>query len=176
MWGLLNIGLLLFFIVTCLRGTKLIREKYGMFASVVFVFGLLSFAEQPNNGIDNKEPNSNQVKTWKFASADSLNRNATFLIAIQLEKTLVSTYQLGIRYGKDKQGQVNIPISADSWMTGFISGTHWKPSSIIVNRTDNNNNFEYFVEGIVEWKLLGATVYSQSKEYKGITLTKQAGR
>jgi hypothetical protein len=172
LWGLLNIGLFIFFIVICFRATKLIREKVGLFASIIFVFGLLSFVGHSNNDNDNKEPNSNQIKTWKFISEDSLKSNDSYLLDIDLEKTLVSKYGLGIKYGKDKQGQINIPISAYSSTTGFISGTNWKPVSIIVNRTNDNNKFEYFVDGVVEWKLLGATIYSQLKEYKGIALTK----
>ena len=172
LWGLINIGLFLFFILICFRATKLIREKFGLFASIVFVFGLLSFIGHSNNDNDNKEPNSNRIKTWKFVSEDSLNRNATYFIDINLEKTLVSKYDLSINYGKHNQGQLNIPISAYSSTTGFISGTNWKPISIIVNRTDDNNKFEYFVNGIVEWKLLGTTIYSQLKQYKGFVLTK----
>ena len=172
LWGLLNIGLFLFFIVICFKATKLIREKIGLFASIIFVFGLLSFVGHSNNDNDNKEPNSNQIKTWKFTSEDSLNRNATYLLDVNLEKTLVSKYDLGIKYGKDKQGEINIPINAYSSTTGFISGTNWKPILILVNRTNDNNKFEYFVDGVVEWKLLGATIYFQLKEYKGIALTK----
>jgi len=170
LWGLLNIGLFIFFIVICFKATKLIREKVGLFASIIFVFGLLSFVGHSGN--DNKEPNSNQIKTWKFISEDSLKNNDSYLLYIDLEKTLVSKYDLGIEYGKDKQRQINIPISAYSSTTGFISGTNWKPVSIIINRTNDNNKFEYFVGGVVEWKLLGATIYSQPKEYKGIALTK----
>ena len=172
LWGLLNIGLFLFFIVICFKATKLIREKIGLFASVIFVFGLLSFVGHSNNDNDNKEPNSNQIKTWKFISEDSLKSNDSYLLNIDLEKTLVSNYDLGIKYGKDKEGQINIPISAYSSTTGFISGTNWKPVSIIINRTNDNNKFEYSVDGVVEWKLLGATIYSQLKEYKGIASTK----
>lgn len=36
-----------------------------------------------------------------------------------------------------------------------------EPISITVNRTEDNNKFQYFVNGVVEWKLLGATIYSQ---------------
>ncbi|MEP7318285.1 MAG: hypothetical protein ABI921_06080 [Panacibacter sp.] len=172
LWGLLNIGLFLFFIVICFKATKLIREKVGLFASIIFVFGLLSFVGHTNNDKDNKEPKSNQIKTWKFISEDSLKNNDTYLLDIDLEKTLVSKYELGIKYGKDKQKQINIPISAYSSTTGFISGTNWKPVSIIINKTNENNKFEYSVDGIVEWKLLGATIYSQLKEYKGIALSK----
>jgi hypothetical protein len=172
LWGLLNIGLFIFFVVICFRATKLVREKVGLFASIIFVFGLLSFMGNSNDDKDNKEPGSSQMRAWKFVSEDSIDRNATFFIDVELEKTLISKYQLGIKYGKDKQGQLNIPISGNSFTTSFVSGTNWKPSSIIVNRTSDNNKFEYYVDGIMEWKLLGATVYSQPKGYKGTTLTK----
>jgi hypothetical protein len=172
LWALLNAGFFLFFIVICFRATKLIRQNFGLLASIVFVFGLLSFSGHSNDNNDNKEPNSNHIKTWKFASEDSLSRNATYPLVIDLEKTLISKYCLFIQYGKDKEGQLNVPISASSSTNGFISGTNWKPISIFINRTDDNNKFAYLVRGVVEWKLLGATVYSQLKEYKGIVLTK----
>ena len=69
---------------------------------------------------------------------------------VDLEKTWVSKYDLGVKYGKDKLGQFNIPISAYSSTTGFIRRTNWKPVSIIVNRTSDNNKFEHFVDGVVE--------------------------
>jgi hypothetical protein len=172
LWSLLNIGLFIFFIATCFKATKLVREKLGLFASIIFVFGLLSFVGNSNNDNDNKEPNSNHIKTWKFVSEDSLKSNESYLLDIDLEKTLIAKYDLGIKYGKDRQGQINVPISAYSSTNGFISGTNWKPISIIVNTTNDNNKFEYSVDGVVEWKLLGATIYSELKEYKGVAMTK----
>ena len=171
LWALLNIGLFLFFIVICFKATKLVREKIGLFASVVFVLGLLSFVSNSNND-NNKEPNSNRTKTWEFAKETNLNQNEEHLISVDLEKNLVSKYLLDIEYRQDKLGQTNIPISASSNMTGLISGISWNPSLIVVNKTTDNNKFEYFVIGVVKWKLLGATIYSQPKEYKGIALTK----
>jgi hypothetical protein len=170
LWSLLNIGLSLFFIAICFKATKLVREKIGLFASIVFISGLLSFVGISNN--DNKELSSNYIKTWKFVSEDSLKNNESHLLNIELDKTLIAKYDLGIKYGKDRQGQINIPISAYSSTNGFISGINWKPISIIVNTTDDNNKFEYSVDGVMEWKLLGATIYSQLKEYKGIAMTK----
>lgn len=170
LWALLNIGLFIFFIIICFNATKLIKEKFGVLTSLVFVFGLLSFIGRSDT--NNNEPNSNQIRTWKFSEEDSLKNNESYLLDIDLEKTLISKNNLGIKYGKDKQGQINIPVSAYSSTTGFISGTNWKPISIIVNRTTDNNKFHYFIYGVVEWKLLGATVYSQAKEYKGTVLTR----
>ena len=171
LWSLLNIALFLYFIIICFKATKLLREKVGLLASIIFVAGSLSFIGQSNIDNDNKEPNSNQIRTWKFHSADTLNKNATFSLDVILEKTLVSKYNLGIKYGKNQE-QFNIPISAYTMTTGFSSGTNWKPITIVVNRTADNNKFEYMVTGMVEWKLLGATLYSQLKEYKGIASTR----
>jgi hypothetical protein len=95
-----------------------------------------------------------------------------YTLDINLEKTPIAKYELGIRYGKDRQSQINVPISAHSSTIGFISGTNWRPISIVVNTTNNNNKFEYFVAGILEWKLLGSSIYSEQKDFKGIALTK----
>ena len=170
-WGLLNISLFLYFLIICFKATRLVREKAGLLASIIFVVGLLSFIGQSNNNSDNKEPNSNQIKTWKFISEDSINRNSTSSLDIVLEKTLVSKYNFGLKYGKDHR-QLNVPISAYSSTSGFVSGTNWKPIAIVVNRTADNNKFEYFVDGVVEWKILGLTIYSQLKGYKGKAFAK----
>lgn len=170
LWSLLNIGLFICFVFICFNATKLLRAKSGIFASVIFVFGLLSFIGNPNN--ENKEPNSNQIKSWDFISKDSVNNNESYFVSVDLENTLVSKYTLGIQYGKDMLGQNNIPISSYSSTTGLISGLNWKPVSIIVNRTNDNNKFDYSVYGVIEWKLLGAKLYSQPRNYKGSVLIK----
>lgn len=172
LWGLLNIGLFLFFTFTCFRATKLLRDQFGLFATIIFVFGLFSFIGNANDSDDNKEQDSNGAWTWKFIADDSVKRNATYSLNIDLEKTFVSEYTLAIKYGKDINGQVNIPISAYATTSGFSSGTNWKPVSIIVSRTADNHQFQYYVDGMMEWKLLGATIYSQSKEFKGFALIK----
>jgi hypothetical protein len=179
LWGLLNIGLAIYFIITCFKATKLIHEKNGLLASAIFVCGLLSFVVFSKKNDDNKVRIDNKKetilgrnKTWEFASKDSLKRNSTNWIDIDLEKTIISKFVLCIEYGKVKQGELNVPISAITSTSGFLSGTSWKPISISVNRTTDNNKFEYLVVGFVKWKLLGATLYSQQKEYSGISLLK----
>ena len=173
LWGLINIGLFLFFIVLCFRATKFVRAKVGLFGAIIFAFGLLSFMGNSNYGNDNKEPNSNHIKTWEYTLDEvSLDRSTFYKLVINLEENLVSKYYLKILYGKDKSGDYTIPIGAHSLRDGFVSGTNWKPVDIMVNRTNDKKNFEYIVDGVLEWKLLGATIYSQSKTYKGTTSLK----
>lgn len=168
LWGLLNIGLFILLLVICFKATKLLREKIGLIASVIIVFGLLAFVGHLKRDIYNIGPNSNRTKIWNFVSDDSINRNATFFVKIDLEKTIVLKYYLGIKYGKDKLEQLNTPIDAYSLLSGFVSGKKWIPVSIVISKTDDNNKFQYFVSGIVEWNLIGATIYTQSKDFKGI--------
>ena len=101
-----------------------------------------------------------------------MDKSSNIFLDIDLEKTLISKYSLGISYGKDMQLQNNIPVSANTWTTGFESGTSWKPTSIIINRTNDNQKFEYEVDGTIKWSLLGMRIYSQSKHWKGVAVLK----
>jgi hypothetical protein len=168
-WGLFNLGLVIYFLVICYRATKLVKEKNGLLTAIFFVFGLFSFI-----GIHTKDQYNNLNKTSSivFASADSLNIDASYFIEIDLENNFISKKSLEVNYVREKQDLANIPISAYSTTIGFISGTIWKPNSIEVNRTDDNNKFQYFVTGMVEWKVLGATIFTEVKTFKGIVSIK----
>lgn len=168
-WALLNIGL---FIFVCFKGSQYFREKLGRIASIVFLLALFAFIGNSTNDNDNKENNSSRIKTWEFYPLDSLSKSSNQFIDIDLERTLISKYRLGIGYGKDKLLKNNIPTSATTWTTGFISGTTWKPINIIINRTEDNNKFEYVVDGTIKWSLVGLTIYSQLKSWKGVAILK----
>ena len=165
-WALLNVALSIFFIAICFRATKLVREKFGLFTSLVFVLGLLSFMGNSNN--NNRQTNSGQLKIWSLPSNDSSNKNATFSSFIVLEKTWISQYEVMVGFHKDEKEQLFTPVDAYFSTSGLISGTTWKPLRIEVNKTKNDNEFEYFVTVTVEWKLLGFSIYSQQKDYSGI--------
>lgn len=165
LWALLNIGLFVYFLFICLQGLKLIREEIGLFAAIIFVLGILSFRSYN----DNKNPQPNQHKKWQFATKDSLALNEIKHLNVDLENTVMSSYLLNIHYGKDKN-QMKIPISAYSSTSGFIVGTIWKPEVVDVEVTANNTKFKYWVNGVVDWKLFGLKLFSQSKTYKGTEL------
>lgn len=164
-WGLFNIAFFVFFLVLCYKAIRLIKDKLGLFAAIILVFVLLTIIGYSNNKYF--RTNSNEVKKWSFVTEDSLQRNSSFSLHIDLEKTAVSKLELVALVGKNQKGQLNIPISAYSLLTGFISGIEWEPESISVIRTVDNSKFKYSVTGFVNWKLLNATIYAQSKEFKG---------
>jgi len=172
-WGLLNIGLLIYFLTICFNAVKLVRREIGLFAAIVFVIGLLSFCSRQND--DDKATNSNKTKTWTFTSEDSLTQKPTSFLRHELESNWISKYDLEVIYRKDTNN-INVPISAYTSTNGFTIGTNWRGESIIVNKTDDNNKFYYHVNGVVEWHLLGMTVYTQLKTFKGTVSTEKTWR
>lgn len=172
LWSLLNIGLFLFFIVICIKATRIIREKMGLLASTVFVFGLLSFAGKSNSSNNNIEPNTNKMKSWKLVSNDTLYKNEGIATHTILEKNFAYRNVLDISFGSDPQTQLNIPLHASNFTVGLTSGINWKTEKINVRKTLNNNKFEYYVMGLIDWQLLGATIYTQPKAFIGTLIIK----
>lgn len=171
-WALLNLALTLAFLAACYKLIKRLKEKIGLALSIVFVFGLLSSSSHDDVEIDNKEPGTNSYRKWEFHSSDSLLQNSTTFLDIPFEKTPFSKYELSITYGQDKNTRMNVPVNAYSFTSGLTWGTYWHPVVISLNETGDNKKFEYQVKGIIKWKLLGATLYSQAKTYNGIALLK----
>lgn len=171
-WALLNIGLIILFIIVCLKAAKLIKEKLGGAAAVIFVLGLLSYIGRPDSDKDNSTENSKQTSIWKFASADTLDKGSNSHISIDLEKTLMLKYSLGISYGKDEKRQNIIPVNANTFTEGLVSGTSLEANYISVNNAGNNQQFGYEVNGTIKWSLLGITIYSQPKNWKGTVVLK----
>ena len=151
LWALLNVGLFIWIILLCIKATRFIRERLGLIAAFLFIFLLFSFVSRTGTENDNKEPNSDMVKTWKFSAPDSLVQKQTFFATIEMSKNWISSYDIGVVYAKDDLSDTKIPVSANTWTKGFISGTSWQPSSIVVKPTDDVNKFAYSVEGIIKW-------------------------
>lgn len=170
LWGLLNIGLFFFFIITCSRAIKLLKDKFGWLSAIIFSIGILAFVFTNSISYKNSKPDSSQSRTWNFASVESIDRSSIQNIDIELGKKLLSNYELGVRYGKDKTNGENIPNSASAWTKGFFAGTKWIPASITVTRSVDHSKFVYHVSAVEEWKLLGLVLYAHSKEYDGIAL------
>lgn len=163
-WTILNIGLFLLFILVCFQATKIVREKLGLLISIVFALGLLSFVNSSSSG-------NNQVRKWKFTPEDQIKPNTSNYSNITIDKTLISRIDVGVLYGKEKTSNRNVGIEANSSLFGFLGGHIWKPQIISVEATLPEGKLKYYVTGLLEWKLLGVTVYSQSKIYCGIINT-----
>ncbi|KAB7732837.1 hypothetical protein F5984_02490 [Rudanella paleaurantiibacter] len=165
LWTLLNTAVFVVFLITCFRATKLLRQELGLSTTLFLVFGILSFVSRSTDSptAGRGAPNTN-AQTWTLNPVDSLQQGTMQMVNVELEKTLLSTYGLTIRY---QQGpQTNHPIDAYSVLTGLVGGIKWKPSDVSVVET-RKGQFRYTVMGTVEWQLLGTTLYTEPKQYQG---------
>lgn len=158
-WNLLNIVLFVLFVSLCFTAAKALRTNYGMWASLLFVFGLLSFVGGPSKRIPTEK--------WKFSSESEVDMLTVKSTHVELDNSWVTKYELGVVYGKDKKTNNLIPIEAFCHTTGLISSINWKPVAIALNVVEPNKKWAYTITGTKEWKLLGATVYIQSQTFKG---------
>jgi hypothetical protein len=173
-WSIFNLGLFLFAIAQCFRATKYLYAQAGTFVAVVFVLIVLSSFSHLSKDNENMEPNSNQIKTFKFFPKDSVIQGRQHFLRKTLDESLTLKYDLGISYVSDERTNLAIPTDACSDQTGFVSGITWQPTQISLNKTVEPNLFSYHVAGIVKWKLLGVTLYAQLKFYKGVVLLKDS--
>lgn len=160
-------GLFLFFVFSCVRASILLRAQMGLFTSIVFVAGLLSFiARPPDDGRVNALVKP-ATKGWVSPVNDGLDRNFSTR-NVSLEKTAGLDLDLLISYGQHKTTNQKIPYRAVTFTTGFTGGLVWRPDVITIQPTNDSALFAYYVTGFLYWKLLGKTVYTQQKRYKGV--------
>ncbi len=167
LWALINVGLSVYFIFICVKATKHIKQKVGLIAAIVFLVFLFSFMKNLN------EDNNNEVRKSIFSDSSEITSGKTSYANLILEKTSISQYELHLIYGKKVGSEIITPIHADSGMNGWVLGVVWRPLEISVD-PELKNKLKYSVNGVVEWKLLGLTVYSQPKFYKGYVETSKS--
>ncbi len=166
LWTVLNIGLFLCFIFICFRATKLVRREFGTIFSAIFVFGLLSFIAQPNNG------NGKLGEQFKF---DFIKDNPKSLensnfVTTTLDSNLIFKMHLTVQYRKNDSTTLITPMDGFSTTSGLVAGNRWKAYSVSTNV--EGTKIKYSVLGAIEWKLLGFNIYTQNKNYKGFIETK----
>lgn len=163
-WGLLNIVIFIYFIIVCLKSIKIVREKIGVFASIIFVFGLLSFMAKPNE-------KTNETKTFNLQNEQIVKNKFTgntFSKKIKLEDNLTSEITLSIKFGEN-ENDLKL-LTAYAIRSGFVSGTNLKVDNVIIEKSEKLNNYHYIVSGILEWRILGFEIYSESKDFEGETV------
>lgn len=166
-WGIFNGILLLYFIVICFKSVKLVKEEIGFLASLVFVLGLLSFmSESSDNNIAVKNIDflnqSNPKKTF--------NGNS-FFYEVLLEDNLTS--KIGLLLIVGEKGTELIILNANCYRSGFISGTNWNVEHVDIDKQKDKNYCSYLVRGKMDWKILGITIFSDYKIFRGNVLLRK---
>ncbi|WP_266365544.1 hypothetical protein [Tellurirhabdus rosea] len=169
LWALLNIFLFIYLLGLYYRAVRLVRQEYGVFAACVLVFGFLSFG-----GCSSDRQKSNQPPDLvNFVPKDSTEQTDLLRANVDLENGGLFRIRLWVDYGRDKKTQQSVPISGVSSFNGLSAGIWWEPQFIYASRPDAVGHVRYTVHGTLHWRLLGATVFSENKLYKGTALAKE---
>lgn len=168
LWSLLNLGLLLCFLYVSYKATRLLRQQFGLPASLIFLVGLICFTiHPPIESLTNPSPQASP-KVWDFTSKEERISDLTYLKEINLasEGWGMATHGISILLGENSQ-HLAVPIRANHWSKGFFYGIRWTPLYLNITPT-KAHQFTYTVRATVDWQLLGLTLYSEKKEYQGI--------
>lgn len=166
LWSLLNLAAFVYVIMLCFKATKIIRDKYGVSASILVTLIVLSLLSQSNR---NDEYRNSQAGTNRFVLTpkDSIIQIESVFKTVTMEKNWVSNYELSFYYSTDIHGKPFVPVEAYTTTSGLISGVYWRPESIVINRLSDDGQFGYIVSGVKYWTLLGTTLYIQPVDFRG---------
>ncbi|OOG73443.1 hypothetical protein [Flavobacterium sp. A45] len=161
-WGILNTVILIYFIIICFKATKIIRDNLGILATLIFVFGLLSFIGKTNEE-NTKNKTFNLQEETENIERPKFNGN-TYLREKKLEDNLMTDIDISISFGENTIEKKL--LNANVYRNGFVSGTDWKTTNINVFKLENNT-YKYNVTGTVDWRILGIKFYTELKEFDG---------
>ncbi|MGA0556795.1 hypothetical protein ACO2Q8_09105 [Larkinella sp. VNQ87] len=122
LWAIVNIGLFIFFVKLCFQATRLLREKSGILASVVFVVGLASVVRYSGSNAELTAKSNREARKSKMVAIGELVPGTLKQTYILLAENPVSTLSLGVLYGKDTSAYKTAIYDAFSSRTGFTSG------------------------------------------------------
>lgn len=156
-WAILNIGLLIFFFYLIIKAIVLLYKKKGIISAFILVLGLLMFS---GNNHESKQ------KKWQFVEQDELLEvKNTSIKHLEIDRKGFTRFNLLVKTG-ELENKTSIPIEASSDVIGLMGGFDWKPHLITIKK-ESTEVFNYEVEGILEWSLLGLKIYNQKRQFSG---------
>jgi hypothetical protein len=169
---LISVALGIAFIYFLYRATFYIKDRWGDFYGAIFVFAVWLFFFRGNTVPTNADINNRKAEQWEFTSKDSVTKSGNGLVFANLGQNTLSTYSMLVKYGVSKSQHNKVPVEIGFIRTGFGDVAELEPASIRLEDVDANDKMEYFIEGTLNWKLLGHVVYHQPKSYHGFAVLK----
>lgn len=158
-WSIINITIGLYFLYLLIgviaKGKVFFNTKYKFLSITIFAIGLVQLLSGSNSEENNKT---------NFLLNDQIPHVKYEANMLKLEENLIFDINIFVKYYTD-QNKI-VMDKTNSFLTGFVSGFDWEHTSTEL-KLNQNNNPDYVVNGILNWKLLGFNVYSQNKTFSG---------
>ena len=155
-WSLLNLGLIILFIYMAFG--LIVKPKNILKSKFKVGFMLICLIGQAQNAIAESTRHQN---TEEIDIDPPMHQKGTKVIKTKLEEHLTFDINLHLTYSLDNDTYVF--NNADSFLTGFVNGFEWDLKAL----NTPNSPLDYSAQGILKWKILGFTLYKQSKTYEG---------
>jgi hypothetical protein len=167
LWTLLNFALLISFIVICFRATKLVKEKLGIAAAVIFAIGLLAFMNKEPKAPDQLISQAEHPNTFTVKHNANSSQPTSDYIVVPIEKYVGSTLTMEVSFTRQSPTDSVTASTVAFSASGLVGGHKWKPETAHIYPTSSKNVFRYEAAVMLEWAILGCPVYSQSKTFSG---------
>lgn len=153
LWTALNGVALCYFFAASVASIKAIRERVGLLPLLVVLFGLLSFHSGSQEATTSARRPARKVLAGPVERAFPRIENY-YIAYIQL----VISYKIAADSSK--------VLFTSSHLSGLTLGNTWEPTA--TGGTIQGNQLHYYADGIMHWRLLGATFYREYKHLTGI--------
>ncbi|MBN3583578.1 hypothetical protein JYB64_14350 [Algoriphagus aestuarii] len=145
-WGIINLFFFfswIYLAIKFLSGNRSFFKKHSKLYTLILIFGFISFVSGRS---ENDEADAEPI-----TKPTSLNFAKT-------NKTL--TYEIDLTLVRDKNTGMIIQDKSQSNLQGFVIGLGWKHLSVAEKEK------EVELTGFLSWKILGLTLYSQTKSFQ----------
>ena len=161
LWVILNFSLVLSFLYISFKAAKLVKQKMGLFAFIVFVVVVISSWIPAT-----VEPAYFHRKRFDLVSEEKFKYTpGKSDVELMLDSSMIFDIRLRILYHLSDSGIIT-PIAAETLVNGCEGPKVWTPRVIYAKQS--GNKISYYVEGDIDWRFLNNTVYTEIKRYKGL--------
>jgi hypothetical protein len=153
LWMAINGTALIYFFAACVTVVRAAWAKAGLGPLLLVVLGLLSFSG-----------NSSQSANRLPRPASHVWTGATERQYIKLKDYYLAAIELNVLYGVAPDSSQ--PVWSTTTLNGLKLGINWRPDATYT--AIKGQQLYYSVDGVVDWQLLGTTVYRESKHFNGV--------
>ncbi len=160
-WMVLNVGLAISLYLVSFRNFRVFSQRFGMIPSGLVLVLIASMCQSPA-----RKPSELPSSTFKRVIptfAQPTDWSDSYDIPLVTYPTLRLTQQVYLMHHTQPD---SVQITSMTSLTRFVLGLQWSPANTYVDiHPDLTMNYE--ASGLLEWKLLGLTVYRQHKYFAG---------
>lgn len=160
-WIALNLSLAISLFIVSYRNFRGFSERYGSLASILVFVLVASMCQSPAK--QESKPQVGQYEHTVAFSGQTSHWSASHSIVLLDWPTLELTQEIYLIHLPKSD---SLRIASQTFLTGTVVGVQWKPVTAFVD-IGADKRIHYSASGVLEWRLLGLPLYSQSMSFEG---------